>query len=177
MSPRGAVIVLLLGPLLALLLAGAASAQVLSGTRWERLSPSQRAALAPLAPQWAQLDPGSQDTWAAIALRFPKLSEAEQMRLRERMSAWSKLSPTERERVRAGYAHLQHLPLEARNAKWERFQALPEERKQQLMERAAARRGAPAASAAGASAAPGRPLSAALPQLDAHTLLPKDKRP
>lgn len=160
-------------PLLLVLALGAAQAQVLTGTRWESLSPPQREALAPLASQWAQLDPASQDTWAALARRYPSLSSAEQQRLRERMQHWAQLSPAEREQARRGHAQAQHLAPEDRAAKWERFQSLPPERKQALLERASARRESASAPASAPAKAPARPLLDTRRQLDERTLLPR----
>lgn len=165
-----------LGALLTvLLLALGASPASWAGQSWGQLSPAEREILAPLASQWQSLDPASQETWEAIAKRYPRLSAAEQRRLRERMQQWASLSPSEREQVRRGYAQAQRVPLEDRTAKWERFQSLPPEKKQALLERAEARRQA-ASSTSPAASAPlpaKRPLQGAQARLDERTLLPR----
>lgn len=147
--------------------AGNVGAQVLVGTRWDSLTPLQREALAPLGPQWAKLDPASQDTWAAVARRYPSLSPVEQQRLRERMQLWANMSPQERDQARRGHEQSLHVPAPDRAAKWERFQALPPERKQALLDRASTR------SEAVPAAPPSRPLAGVQAQLDGRTLLPR----
>lgn len=157
-----------------LLLPALAMAQVLTGTRWDSLTPAQREALAPLSAQWQAMEPESQDTWAALARRFPTLSQTEQRRLQQRMQQWATLSPTEREAVRRAHEQAQRVPAQDRAAKWERFQALSPDRKQALLERASARREPTAPAAA---SVPQRPLASAREHLDAQTLLPRRPAP
>ncbi len=148
--------------LLLLILAGPALA---GGRDWQSLSPAEREVLAPLADRWPQLDETSQDGWLLMARRYPELPATEQRRLRDRLRAWAELSPAERERVRKGHAQAQRVPASDRQAKWERYQSLPPERKQELQARAAARRAA--------SSPPEHPLQDARKQLDERTLLPR----
>lgn len=159
-----------LSALLALVALCLGAAQARADVSWDELSPAERSVLAPLASQWRHMDAASQETWEAIAKRYPHLSAAEQSRLRERMQQWASLSPAEREQARRGYAQAQRVPREDRAAKWERFQSLPPEKKQALLERAEARR---QAASAPPTVAPKRPLQGAYAQLDERTLLPR----
>lgn len=193
-----------------------------SSQNWASLSASQKEALAPLSKEWDQLDGARKGKWLEIAARYPTLPAEHQQRLRERMVEWTRMSPAERQRARIGYQHANELrgpEQETRlREKWDAYQALPPEKRQRLVERAAekasaAGRDTPAAAtrakapiqrtpltattgptivqaqpgattvlmtqrpeppAAGASAAPGRPIrSPSEAKLDPDTLLPR----
>jgi hypothetical protein len=117
----------------ALLLAGAAQAQ----QAWGTLSPSQRAALDPLRDDWTRLSPDQQQKWLVIANRFQSLPPAERERLQRRMDNWVQLSPGERERARQNYQESRRYDGDDRRARWEAYQALPPERRQELARDAA----------------------------------------
>jgi hypothetical protein len=112
-------------------------ATVLAPPLWNSLSPVQQQALAPLETEWDALDASGRSKWLGVATRFSALPPLEQARLHERMRAWSALSPTERQQARMGYQVAQQVGQEQRQAKWEAYQALPPERRQQLAEKAA----------------------------------------
>jgi hypothetical protein len=117
----------------ALLLAGAVQAQ----QAWSTLNPSQREVLEPLRNDWRRLSPDQQQKWLAIANRFERLPPAERERLQRRMDNWVQLSPGERDRARENYQESRRYDGDDRRARWEAYQALPPERRQELARDAA----------------------------------------
>jgi hypothetical protein len=112
----------------ALLLAAAAQAQ----QAWNTLSPSQREALGTLRDDWSRLSPDQQQKWLAIADRFGSLPPDERERLQRRMDNWVGMSPRERDRARQNYQESRRYDGDDRRARWEAYQALPPERRQEL---------------------------------------------
>jgi len=112
-----------------------------SSQNWASLSASQKEALAPLSKEWDQLDGARKGKWLEIAARYPTLPVEHQQRLRERMVEWTRMSPAERQRARIGYQHANELRAPEQEArmreKWDAYQALPPEKRQRLVERAA----------------------------------------
>lgn len=99
---------------------------------WSQLSASQRKALAPLASQWASLAPSSRVKWVEVARRFNQLAPAEQARLQERMASWAALPSDQRGEARLRYQQSRQLPAGQRQEKWQAYQALSNEEKQDL---------------------------------------------
>lgn len=99
---------------------------------WSQLSASQRKALAPLASQWASLAPSSRVKWVEVARRFDQLAPAEQARLQQRMSSWAALPSDQRGEARLRYQQSRQLPADQRQQKWQAYQALSSEEKQDL---------------------------------------------
>jgi hypothetical protein len=107
---------------------------------WQELGLSQKLALEPLERDWDKLDATQKSKWLEMAPRFFTLPPQEQARLHERMRAWSRLSPAERQQARVGFQVAQQIKTEDRQAKWEAYQALPPERRQELADKAAQKR-------------------------------------
>lgn len=128
-----------------------------NGPRWQDLSPSQRSALKPLERDWAGIDAARKQQWLEVAARHPNLPPAEQARISARMTAWAKMTPAERGRARLNFQESRQLTPQERQSRWEAYQALPPERKNQLANRAVPP--TPGRNGAGAvprKAAPGR---------------------
>lgn len=146
----------------------------LGGPAWSSLTPAQRQALAPLERDWSGIDGGRKSKWLEIASRYPKLPADEQRRLQERMTEWARLTPAERGQARLSFQEAKQLSPQQRQARWEAYQALPEDQRKALAERARppaateriADKSKPAASAplvavpkqTGSASAPTRPL-------------------
>ena len=109
-----------------------------AGVRWQSLSPTQRQALAPLEREWPAIDAQRKQKWLQIAERYPALPPEERNRITERMNEWARLTPAERGELRLRYQEAQQVPAPARSAKWEEYQNLTPDAKQQLAARAAA---------------------------------------
>jgi len=109
-----------------------------AGVRWQSLTPAQREALAPLEREWPAIDAQRKQKWLQIAERYPALPPEERNRITERMNEWARLTPAERGELRLRYQEAQQVPAPARSAKWEEYQNLTPDAKQQLAARAAA---------------------------------------
>ena len=99
---------------------------------WSQLSAEQRQALAPLASQWATLAPSSRVKWVEVARRFHQLSAPEQARLQERMASWAALPSDQRGEARLRYQQSRQLPADQRQQKWQAYQALSTQEKEDL---------------------------------------------
>lgn len=107
------------------------------GVRWTELKPAQQAALKPLEREWPGIEAPRKRKWLELSARFPKLTAAEQARVQERMAQWAQLTPRERGEARMHYQEAKQLPPQDRQARWEAYEALSPEQKQQLAARAA----------------------------------------
>lgn len=114
-----------------------APATVLAPPTWLVLSPIQQTALMPLERDWDSLDTSSRSKWLSIATRFATLPAEEQARMHERMRAWARSTPAERQQARIGFQVAKQVAADQRQAKWEAYQALPPERRQELADKAA----------------------------------------
>src|SRR5204863_8895115 len=85
----------------------------------------------------------------ALAARFKTLSPDERARINARMVEWAKLTPAERGQARMNFEEARQLPAPDRSARWEAYQALPVEQRQQFAARAAS-------AASGSRDSPGR---------------------
>lgn len=112
-------------------------ARLLPAPNWSALSPAQRQILAPLEADWSELDASRKSQWLEVATRFGSLAPEDQARMQERMRDWARLSPSQRQEARIGFQVAKKIDADARQAKWEAYQALPAEQRQQLAEKAA----------------------------------------
>lgn len=107
------------------------------GPSWASLTAAQRAALAPLERDWAAIDASRREKWIEVAARFPTMPQAERERVQQRMAEWARMTPAERARARLHFQEARQLSPVDRQARWEAYQALPEERRRELQQRAA----------------------------------------
>lgn len=115
----------------------AAPSTLLPAPNWPGLSAGQKSALLPLQQDWDGLDADRKSQWLEVATRFSTLPADDQMRMQERMREWARLSPAERQQARIGFQGAKKIAADARQAKWEAYQALPQEQRQQLADKAA----------------------------------------
>jgi hypothetical protein len=123
-----------------------ARAQVatIAGTEWTSLSHTQRQMLEPLAHDWPVLGTSAQQKWIQLANRMPAMSLQERERISQRMKEWARLPPAERARARAKFQQAQGLtPPGQRKSQWEAYQALPQETRAALSQRASSAAAAP----------------------------------
>ena len=113
---------------------GAQSIEV--GPTWADLNADQKVALAPLASTWPALSAGQKGKWVALVRKYPQMAESDKARLGERMVDWAALSPRDRERARLNFAETKKLNVDSRVANWEAYQALPDSKKQALLDAA-----------------------------------------
>lgn len=131
-----------------------ATSRAEEGPTWSSLKPAQRDALKPLEREWSGIDPLRKQKWLEIADRFPSMTAQDKSRLHERMAEWTKLSPMERGQVRMNYLEARQAPPQNRQASWEAYQALSDEQRRELAERAPQARQAASGVARGAMAGP-----------------------
>lgn len=118
-------------------------AQDASGPAWLELTAAEQHALEPLRTQWSTIDPARKAKWREVATRYHSLSPAEQQRLRARMVAWDGMSATQRTEARTRFRESNELPAAERKARWEAYQSLRPEQREELAARAARRPGFP----------------------------------
>ena len=109
-----------------------------AGVRWQALTPAQRQALAPLERDWSGIDAQRKQKWVQIADRYPSMPPQERARIAERMNEWARLTPAERGEMRLRYQETRQVPAPDRSAKWQEYQNLTPDARQQFAARAAA---------------------------------------
>ena len=123
--------------------ATAALPQPTSGSSWHRLGQSQRQALAPLAAAWDSLSPAHKRKWLEVSKNYPTLGQSEQAKMHERMTEWAALKPQERAQARLNFGKTAEISKELtpaeKLAKWQAYQALPPEQRQELSDKAKTR--------------------------------------
>ena len=127
------------GALLAGLLVLCSSVWAQGGARpaWSELTNPQREALAPLAREWASLDADRKRKWLEVAAKYPNLSPGGKQKMHERMSEFARLTPEQKNTARENFRKAYAVPAEERQAKVQKFQELPEDKKKELADRAA----------------------------------------
>lgn len=168
--------------------AAPAAAKEEASPTWAELTPPQQQALAPLAGSWKTLTEGHKRKWLALSQNYPKMSADEQALLHSRMTEWAALTPQQRTQARLNFADTKKLPAKDKKAKWEAYQALPQEEKRKLAAGATAAKPPPPPTAAAVqpvppqkmAKVPARKSSARTPriavapnQVDHNTLLPQ----
>lgn len=109
-------------------------------TDWNKLTPAQRSALAPLASDWNTFDSFRKKKWLELADRYATMSEADQQRMQKRMQEWVSLSPEQRRIARENYTRVKKLHSKQKSEQWEQYQQLPEEKKKELAAKAPTKR-------------------------------------
>jgi hypothetical protein len=133
-------------------LLSAAALAAAGGPTWASLSPAQQQALAPLQKDWPQIEPNRKQKWLEMSARFPSMPADERQRVQARMAEWARLTPAERANARLHFQEARQVPAEERQARWEAYQALPEEERRKL-----ALHAKPASQPASAAASATRP--------------------
>lgn len=103
---------------------------------WANLTPAQQLALAPLQRDWPSIDADRKAKWLQVANRFASMPADERARVQQRMAEWSQLSPAQRGEARLQFQQSRQIAPTERQAKWDAYQALPEDQRRQLAERA-----------------------------------------
>ena len=114
----------------------AAAAPAERTSSWSSLTPTQQQALQPLQRDWASIDANRKQKWLEVASRFPSMPPDERQRLQGRMAEWARLTPSERAGARLQFQEVRRLPAEERQARWQAYQALSEDERRSLAQRA-----------------------------------------
>lgn len=107
--------------------------------RWEQLSAAERQVLRPLEREWPSIDATRKLKWRELAGQYPRLDAERQALLRSRMAAWASMNPDERAVARLRYQEAKQLPEAERRARWKAYQALSDERRRALADKAQTR--------------------------------------
>lgn len=103
---------------------------------WTELTPMQQQALKPLAVSWSALSEAQKRKWLEISKNYPALQPADQATMHSRMNEWVTLSPQQRAEARLNFAKTKELSKQLtpdeKKAKWQSYQALSLEEKQNL---------------------------------------------
>ena len=99
---------------------------------WAVLTPQQKLALAPLAPEWDKMDEIRKKKWLEIASKYASMKPDEQSRVQERMQTWMKLTPEQRMQARENFTRSKQIKPEQKSAQWQEYQQLSEEQKIRL---------------------------------------------
>jgi len=118
--------------------APASSPKAVSTTKplWSELTAEQQQALKPLGTHWNTLNIGQKRKWLALSRNFGSMSADDQSTLHSRMIEWAALSNQQRAQARLNFAEVKRIPADERKVKWEQYQALSDEEKRKLAERA-----------------------------------------
>ena len=119
--------------------AGASKTAQATRPAWDELTAEQQQALQPLASHWHALNAGHKRKWLALSRNYAKMLADDQTTLHSRMIEWAALSNRQRAQARLNFAEVKRVPADERKAKWEQYQALSEEEKRRLAERAPAK--------------------------------------
>lgn len=106
------------------------------GPKWASLLPAHRVALKPLEHDWNTFGPDQKQKWIELAAQFPSLSGDERQRIQARMTEWAKLTPQQRGAARFQFKQAKELAPTNRQARWDAYQALPDDQKKELASRA-----------------------------------------
>lgn len=128
-----------------------------SGPAWSALTAMQKQALAPLRPTWDANDAPRKMKWIEVADRFPGMPADERRRVQERMAAWAAMTPSERARARVQFQETRRIGAEERQARWQAYQALPEDERKRFAQAAKKPPPAPSASASSKIATAAKP--------------------
>ncbi|MDP3785570.1 MAG: DUF3106 domain-containing protein [Undibacterium sp.] len=99
---------------------------------WSSLTPAQKIALAPLAPEWDSIEELPKRKWLGIANKYAVMNPDEQQRIQDRLKTWAKLSPAQRMAVRENFSNTTKTPAAQKSAQWQQYQQLSEEEKLKL---------------------------------------------
>jgi hypothetical protein len=122
--------------LCALVVGTAALGAVDSSFAWASLTVAQQQALAPLQRDWPTIEPNRRAKWLELAARFHKMPADERARVQQRMAEWARLTPAERTSARMQFQEVRNVPQQERQAKWQAYQALSEDERKSLAQRA-----------------------------------------
>ena len=105
------------------------------GPSWISLNAEQRKVLGPLERDWSSIDATRKSKWLEVAARFPAMPAADQQRVQERMAEWARMTPSERGRARLSFQESKQFSPEQKQARWEAYQALPDDERKALADR------------------------------------------
>ena len=130
---------------------------------WVDLTPAQRTALAPFAPEWNTWPMAEKKSWVALANKLPSMSLERRAKAQRRILEWANLSPEQRRVARANYRLAKERPAQKRVEEWQSYQSMTQEQREIL--RRAGRTSNTAAGHAGAPTGLAKEASQPLPRV------------
>jgi len=122
-------------------IAGAAFAQgPMTGPSWVELTAAERLALQPLQSQWHTIDTTRKQKWREIAIRLPAMPRDQQIRMQARMTEWANMTPTQRNTARLHFETTKQVPVSEKQALWNAYQAIPDDQRKALADKAVQRK-------------------------------------
>jgi Protein of unknown function (DUF3106) len=115
------------------------------GPTWSQLTPMQQEALGPLKDEWTSLDGTRKRKWLEMSARYSSLSPEGKQRFHERMVPYARMTPEQRNVARENFKRAYTLPADQRNSAVQHYQELPPESRQELANKAAAKKAEQAA--------------------------------
>ena len=115
------------------------------GPSWSQLTPMQQEALGPLKDEWSNLDGTRKRKWLEMSARYPSLSPEGKQRFHERMVPYARMTPEQRNIARENFKRAYALPADQRNSAVQHYQELPPESRQELADKAVAKKAEQAA--------------------------------
>ena len=115
---------------------GLSSTELAAQPSWSSLTAAQTQALAPLERDWGSIDAQRQSKWLVLAASFPSMPADDRARLHARMAEWARMTPAERSRARLQFQDARQVPATERQAKWQAYQALSEDDRHALAQKA-----------------------------------------
>ena len=107
---------------------------------WAELTVQQQQALRPLAAGWDTISEAQKRKWLEISKNYPSLPPEGQATMHSRMVEWVGLSAQQRAQARLNFAKTKELSTQLtpdeKKAKWQTYQALSAEEKQNLAAKA-----------------------------------------
>jgi len=105
---------------------------------WNSLSQDQQRLLSRLSGQWDQLTPQRQQALASGSQRWVGMSQDQRTQARQRFNEWQQLPQQRRQQLRQRWEEFRAQPparQQAQRENFRKFQQLPQQRRQQLRER------------------------------------------
>jgi Protein of unknown function (DUF3106) len=108
---------------------------------WAELNALQKQALTPLERTWTTMSEAQKRKWLELSKNYPSLSAMDKTVMHSRMLEWVALSPQQRAQARLNFAKTKELSTQLtpdeKQTKWQAYQALSPEEKQDLAAKAA----------------------------------------
>ncbi len=99
-----------------------------------------------------------------MAAKYPNLSPEGKQNVHERMEEFARLTPEQKNTARENFRKAYEVPAEERQAKVQKFQELPDDKKRELADRAAAKTETPRRPTAETKVKPAQPPARTEPQ-------------
>lgn len=119
---------------------GMEDSQIASENSWNKLTESQKDALAPLEKEWNQMSAAQKKKWLEVARKAENMSPDDKERFKRHIQDWLNLTPEQRRQARQNFLGFKKLDSQLKSEQWREYQKLPEDKKRALAARAKSKR-------------------------------------